>query len=254
MLFIAVSPSDQAYGMMTLIAAVIDLILSIVIIKRAVKQKVTMLYVFFLTIFFTSVSYWQVVYEYIYWIFTGNLLPYGFLTEVNLIGVIVSFIAWLYIYMKLVHDGKLKLQILILMLYGIISIAFFMYVLYYLHLAPEAPVKSMLGYEITAFMSDASDIVLIFSFILLFTVLATGLHFSIKSMRVLDNPEVQWKGKFLFISFILYFFGEMDFMSMFLGLEFAVIARLILILSTILFYIGFIMPDFMKKLLNLKDQ
>ncbi len=253
MLFVAISISDQAYGMMTLLAAIIDLILSMIIMKKAFKQRESLLYVFFLAIFFTSVSYWQVGSEYIYWILTGNLYPYGFLTEINLIGVIISFLAWLYIYLKVIQDRRLNVQILILIIYGIICLAFFIYAIYYLRIAPGAPVKEMLGYEITAFMSDASDIVLLFSLILLITVLVTGLHFSIKSMKVLDNPAVKWKGKFLFICFILYFFGEMDFMSIFLGLEFAVIARIILIISTIFFYIGFMMPDFMKKLLNIKD-
>ena len=110
----------------------------------------------------------------------------------------------------------------------------------------------MVGYEITPLISDLQGYALIYALIMLFMVLVTGIHFSIVSMRE-DNPEIQWKGKFLFISFIFYFIGEMDFMSMFFGIEFAVITRLILIIANIFFYIGFIMPEFMKKRLNLEE-
>ena len=254
MLFVAISLSDQAYGMMTLIAIIVDLIMSMAILKKAIQHKQSIVFIFFLTIFFTSVAWWPVAIEYVYWIITGNLLPYASLAELNVLGIVISFLAWLYIYMKVVHHEKPKMMLLILTIYGIFSLSFFIYVIYYVRIAPGAPVKSMIGNEITPFISDAPDIILLYAFILLITVLITGLHFSIRSMRVQDNPEVKWKGRFLFISFILYFFGEMDFMSMFFGIEFAVFTRLILIFSSILFYIGFMMPDFMKKLLNLEEK
>ncbi len=187
MLLTTISVSDQAYGMMTLIACVIDLILSIIVIKKAAKHKESILYVFFLTLLFSSVSYWPTVFEYIYWVIAGNLLPYGFLSELSLIGTVISFLTWLYIYMKLVHVNKPKMLILILMIYGIISLVFFMYVLYYLHFAPGAPVKTMLGNEITPFISDAPDIILLYAFTILITILVTGLHFSIRSPAPLNS-------------------------------------------------------------------
>ena len=252
MLFVAISLSDQAYGMMTLIAIIINLIMSIVILKKANKQKVSILYIFFLTLLFTGVAWWPVGIEYIYWLLTGNLFPYGFLAEINLIAIIISFLAWLDLYMRIVYPGKRKLLLFMLLIYGLICVIFFIYVIYYLHLAPGAPVESMLGSEVTPFIGKSPDIIILFALILLITVLITGLHFSITSMREKD-PEIKWKGKILFISFIFYGIGEMDFMSIFFGLEFAVITRLILIIGNILFYIGFIMPEFVKKRLNLEE-
>jgi len=52
---------------------------------------------------------------------------------------------------------------------------------------------------------------------------------------------IQWKGKFLFLATILYSLGGIGSMFLFLLLE-LVIMRLLLILSSILFYFSFFIP------------
>jgi hypothetical protein len=251
MLFEALSFSDQAYGLMNLIAIIINFILSLIIMKKAVQKKANILYIFFLAVFFTGVAWWPVGIKYLYWIFTNELLTYGFLSEVQMLALAISFISWLYIYMKIIHRNKPKMLLLILISFTLFTAIIFGIELYYLRFAPNAPVKNITGKEITPFITESGDVILIWAIIAIITMLITGIHFSVDSIRV-DNLEIQWKGKFLLISFMLYVFGEMDFLSMFLGVEFAVLTKLILIIANFLFYIGFIMPDFMKRILSLE--
>ena len=80
-----------------------------------------------------------------------------------------------------------------------------------------------------------STMILIFGFLL--------------SMNLLkaNDPEVELKGKLLIIAYILFLIGGlMDTMELPILLSF--IDRIILILSSILFYFGFILPDWMKKI------
>lgn len=76
--------------------------------------------------------------------------------------------------------------------------------------------------------------------------LIVGLAFSRKSMKS-ENREVKLKGKLLFVAFISFTLGTV--------LDFAIpmtityiIARLILLSSSLEFYFGFLLPDKIKKL------
>ena len=81
-----------------------------------------------------------------------------------------------------------------------------------------------------------SAVILIFGFLL-----------SIEALKS-DEREMKLKGKILLIAFILFLIGGiMDTMEFTTFLDF--LDRIILILSAILFYIGFILPDWIKKIL-----
>jgi hypothetical protein len=71
--------------------------------------------------------------------------------------------------------------------------------------------------------------------------LITGIIFAIKSMR-LDDPEVQWKGRFLLLAWISFGIGAILDASLPLNALTIIIIRLILISSAIEFYFGFFLP------------
>jgi len=77
-------------------------------------------------------------------------------------------------------------------------------------------------------------------------VLLFGFLLSINLLKS-NDPEVKLKGKLLNIAYILFLIGGfMDMVELTTLLDF--IDRIILILSSILFYFGFILPDWMKKI------
>ncbi|MHA1149965.1 MAG: hypothetical protein ACTSR8_17140 [Promethearchaeota archaeon] len=76
----------------------------------------------------------------------------------------------------------------------------------------------------------------------------TGALFGRESLRS-ENPEIRLKGKLLILSIILFDVGAAMDSALQLTLPTLVIARIILLLSAVGFYGGFLLPKFMKTLL-----
>jgi hypothetical protein len=90
----------------------------------------------------------------------------------------------------------------------------------------------------------------LFQIILIIIVLVTGIIFARESLGS-ENKEIHLKGKFLIIAFISFVGGavlEVFFTIRTLpGLIFKIISRLILMSSSIEFFIGYIMPERFKR-------
>ena len=124
----------------------------------------------------------------------------------------------------------------IILLYIIISIIFEILIFFYMFTD-----ISMCAVKLSPTDVDFGPLLIIFLFFNLSIFMITGLTFAIKSLRS-NNPEVKLKGKFLLIAFICYLIGA--------AIEIIITFpqnRLILILSAILYYIGFILPEGIKK-------
>ena len=80
----------------------------------------------------------------------------------------------------------------------------------------------------------------------------TGNEFSIVSLRVKDSPIVRWKGRFLIISFNLFAIGAIGDGFITLTPVTLIIFRILMMISSTTYYIGFILPKWMRKLLSLK--
>ncbi|MBD3255512.1 MAG: hypothetical protein GF383_10485 [Candidatus Lokiarchaeota archaeon] len=87
----------------------------------------------------------------------------------------------------------------------------------------------------------------IFLFSLLIMFLATGTSLAWESVKS-DDPEVKLKGKFLFIAFYSFIVGAVLDIFSASSIFILTVARLVLISSAFAFYVGFILPDWMKKL------
>ena len=92
--------------------------------------------------------------------------------------------------------------------------------------------------------------VFIYLGLMIATAVLTGIHFSIMSLKS-DTIEVKWKGGFLLSAFILFGIGAISDGLLNLSLLFLLIFRVILLVSASLFYIGFIMPKWMKKIIKI---
>jgi len=94
---------------------------------------------------------------------------------------------------------------------------------------------------------DYTYIILGFLLSIILIILITGILFGRESLKS-DNPEVRLKGKLIIIAIILFSIGALLDSAIPLMLITLPITRIILILSAILFYGGFILPNWMKKL------
>jgi hypothetical protein len=99
-------------------------------------------------------------------------------------------------------------------------------------------------------MFDSSHTIIpnVFRIFGIFVVLITGTIFAWKSMKS-EDPSVMWKGRFILIAMISFTIGAfLDAVLTFSALE-LVIVRLLLISSSIEFYLGFFLPDPIAKIL-----
>ena len=92
--------------------------------------------------------------------------------------------------------------------------------------------------------------VFIYLGLMIATAVLTGIHFSIISLKS-DTIQVKWKGRFLLCAFLLFATGAIADGLLYLSLLFLFIFRVILLISATLFYIGFIMPKWMKKIIKI---
>ncbi|MFX1339783.1 MAG: hypothetical protein ACFFDK_14315 [Promethearchaeota archaeon] len=100
---------------------------------------------------------------------------------------------------------------------------------------------SLVGTLHSTFDSSHSPILLIFTLTGVFLFLITGTIFAVKSMR-LEDPEVQWKGRFLLLAWISFGIGAILDAALTLNAITIIIIRIILISSAIEFYFGFFLP------------
>jgi hypothetical protein len=80
----------------------------------------------------------------------------------------------------------------------------------------------------------------------------TGNEFSIVSLKMRDNPVVRWKGRFLIISFNLFAIGAIGDGFITLTPVTLIIFRTFMMISSTTYYIGFILPKWMRRFLSLE--
>ena len=79
-------------------------------------------------------------------------------------------------------------------------------------------------------------------------VFITGLILALKSLKV-DNPAIKMRGKMIFLAIPSFTIGAaLDSILGAVNPVLIVFIRIILILSAILFYLGFVLPEWFKKL------
>ena len=243
----------QISGMTAAISVCIGWILGGIVLIKAIKTKQKIIFMFFLSIVFTLSPWYPSGGGYLYWVVTqGGTFSYEFYIILGTVGIPIAIMAWLEVYMETINPEKRKT---VLIIFGIFSIIFELYIFYNLYFADGAPVHEALG--VFDDYSNPTDIdyqsfLLLFLASFILVAVGTGIHFALTSMKIKNNKEIQWKGRFLLVAFILFgiaaTFDAIVPMDVFL----LVIIRLVLMATTFFFYLGFILPKWAKRLLNIK--
>lgn len=245
MLMENLSLESQISGLFTLLALPFLFIVSAIALKRAIRYRERSLFLFFLTVLFAFSPWWPAAFSYLYWLITSNLLNYEFNVFVGMAFAPIAILSWLDIYLTAL---KPKLEKPLVGTLLVFSIIFEIYLIYFLFLAPAAPVKPLLG-EVNELRTNFSGFVLIYSLIAGPLVSILGIHFSIISIGKKENRETQQKGKFLLSGFTLFtlllIFDTILPHTLIAGI---IIIRIGLIFCGILLYIGFILPKWAKKI------
>jgi len=169
----------------------------------------------------------------------------------------VALTCWVIAYTDMINKEKQNIAVVLILIFSVVFEGLFFYYFFMDinligEINPLRPFSADLGYFLA--------ILLLISFLILFV---TGFSFARKSIKS-ENKEVRLKGKllqFAFIAFTIAAVIEKSLRSFLIGAIFPdptilffsvmlVVMRLLLISSAIAFYGGFLLPDWMKKILT----
>jgi hypothetical protein len=249
MIFVALDDLTQLSGLFGFLAVIISWFFGVIVLYKFIKTKEKQLFYFFLAIIFIISPWYPSGFGFIYWLFTRQEIAYQAYVLIGTIGVPIALYSWLQIYMPALHPEKKDLVTIIIIGF---SIVFYIYLFYFVFFAPGAPIDDLIGIKRNPIDIDYKGFILVFLAISLVISIITGNDFSIASLRAKENPTFIWKGRFLIISFNLFAIGAIGDGFIPLTPVTLIIFRTFLMISSITYYIGFILPKWMKKLLSLE--
>ncbi|MBN1801058.1 MAG: hypothetical protein JW891_06085 [Candidatus Lokiarchaeota archaeon] len=228
-------------GILSLLYVIVTTITGSLIISKYFKYKEkAFLYIGIATVGISS-PWWPSTLSFFSILFTQERLAQEvyFIVGVSFIPVFAFF--WILGLNILVFNGKNKILIgVVFILFCIVEIAFFTILI-----IDPSQIGSLAGPVDVLYNPFIMSIL----GILIFIVLATGLVFSTRSLKS-SNPEIQAKGKVLTIAFLIWGACAHVDAIFALPIPLLLVLRGLLILTAMQFYIGWILPEFSKKVLK----
>jgi len=152
----------------------------------------------------------------------------------------VALIMWLIVFTDLMYKHRQKLVVTIAIILSVIFEIIFFYAL--------LTDFSLIGEYTPPLAIDYTLPISLFLLVFLGIFLVTGLIMGKESLKS-ENEEIKLKGKFLIIAFLSFLIGTL--LELFLPLHpvWIMVIRFTLISAAIEYYIGFTMPDFIKRIM-----
>ncbi|MFW9971135.1 MAG: hypothetical protein ACFFDF_13150 [Candidatus Odinarchaeota archaeon] len=240
---------SQLSGIFGFLAVCIAWLYGGIVLYKYIKTRERVLFYFFLAIMFTMSPWYPSGLGYIYWVITREAIVYPVYVLIGTIGVPIALLSWIQIYTPALHQNWRKPLSWIIIVF---SIAFYIYLIYFVFFAIGAPVESLIGIKESVIDIDYKGLALVFLAFSLLVSTITGNDFAIASLKEKDNPILKWKGRFLILSFNLFAIGAIG--DGFLPLTPATLIafRTLMMLASTFYYLGFILPGWTRKLLKLK--
>ena len=248
---------DILQGSLSLIFVIISFIIGFTIISKYGKNKNRLYILVGLTWFMLSTLWLPEAISFLMSLFIQQTLAIELYFILGNVFVPIAVFTWVYAYTDMISKDKQKLILILVLIFGIVFEVLFFYN-FFLDInligviSPLRPFSADLGYFLA--------ILLLISFLILFV---TGFKFARKSIKS-ENKDVRLKGEllqFAFVAFTIAAVLEKTARSILLGIVFTdptnpvlsialVVDRLLLILSAIAFLGGFLLPNWMKKILT----
>lgn len=249
--------ASQIIGFFSLIQAAIVISMSLIVLRKYFEIKSKPLFYLFIFMYFSSSTLFPFMTGYIYWLIAaGTEVPlYTFYAYLGTFLIPVSIIGWTLVYLSLSSFSK-KTKTTAMSLILIYSIAFEIYLVYYLFLSPIAPEEEMIGILVERADFSLRGFVLIYVLSMLVWNLSTGIHFSLNGIKS-GSGVAKLKGKIVLFAFI-FMFLETIFEGFVLSgagnlVTERVIGGIINVVSFLFLYIGFVLPKWFQKLFRLEN-
>ncbi len=231
---------DTLNGVFSLIFVAISLLIGFIILSRFFKYKERIYLLVGATWIFISEPWWPSSLSFLIALINGVGIPKGVYFLIGNIFVPVAIVFWLLAFTEFLYSEKRKLILSIFAVIGtIFEILFFSFLFLNQSLIGELSGPVDVNYK---------SFIMVFLILFLLIVVITGFLFANLSLKS-EDPEVKLKGKLLIIAYITFSVGALLDSSVPFSEATIIIIRLILIMSAICWYGGFLLPKWMKKLL-----
>lgn len=236
------SPIQIVNGIFSLIFVIISVIVSILFLSKYRRYKSKLILLFGIVLLLLVSSWYASSSSFLIALFingTGYIITPQIYFVIGFVPLPIAAYIWSIVLTELVFQEKKKIFTSAFIIMGIImEIVFFV-------LLGINPI--LIGQVISPIDADYTLLFTLYEFFLVIYMLITGILFGMASLRE-DNPEIRLKGKLLIMAFVSFFIGAILEILSEISIVIMIIARLILISSSIEFYGGFMLPDWMKKL------
>ena len=146
---------------------------------------------------------------------------------------------WVLVFVDFIAEKKKILKILYIGISVVFEIGF--WILLFTDI-------EQIGVHITPFQVDFGIFMIIYFLFIVVLAFTTGAIFSLKSLKI-ESPTIQLRGKLIFLAFTTFCVAVIiDSVLGAIDPIWIVINRIILMFSGLLFYMGFIMPEWTQKL------
>lgn len=250
MLFVELTQEMQISGILSFIHNIITIFISIIVLRRAVQTKRSMYYVLALFMLFSAAGYYQIGLNYFYWVLTNEIFVYELKVLIGTAAIGIATLLWLFIYFDMLYKKAKKVG---LILYSIFVVIFYIYLIYFLFIAPGAPVVAFIGTDIFPYEVNYSAFVFIAFISSLIITTITTYHLAIKIMRDKGNSELQWRGRFLAIGITLIMLSAMLDVGAPDIAPLIITIRVVGIIAIFFIYLGFVPPNWVKRYLKIEE-
>ena len=231
---------DTVNGVCSLTFVAISLLVGFIILSRYFKYKERIYLMVGATWILISCPWWSSSLSFLVALSNDvGITPEAYFIIGNIL-VPFAIVLWLLAFTEFLYTEKRKLILLVFALYGFIfEILFFSFLFVDPNLIGELNPPVDVRYN---------SFIMIFLISFLLIVVVTGFLFANLSLKSKD-PEVKLKGKLLIIAYIAFTVGALLDTAITLNEVTIIITRIILIISAICWYGGFLLPKWMKKYL-----
>ena len=235
----ALYPHDIINGIFGIIALLISFLVAIRIISRGIEYRNRVFILVGIAGIIVSEPWWGSISSFILEISTGIGLTIEIQNLINMPLVPIGMFAWLVAFTDLAFKKYQKKIIVLFIIYGIIfEIVFFM-----VYMNDPSLEETIYGIK-----SRVIPTVFLVSFLI--TIWISVALFTRESLKA-DDPEIQMKGKLLVVAILLYSIAallETIVLIFPIPTIFQIIGRTILLVSAVIFFWGFFLPEWIKKI------
>ncbi len=236
---VTLTPLETLQGALILTFVLISFILGSILILKYFKYKSRQFYLVGFTWIFLISPYWPDAISFVMIITTGTQLSIEIYLFIAVSFLFLVHIIWMLAFTDLVYPEKQK----ILMTFFSIEAVLFEIVFLYFFFTDI----SLIGTRLSPFYIRFALFIILYFLISIIAFTITGIIFALQCLKS-EDEEIRLKAKFLILAFLTFAIGTFLDVGIELTELTLVIARAFVIMGAFSFYIGFTLPNFVKRL------